>query len=161
MLTRRHAEWLTVAFFVTIVAVVFHQIATSMTEQGIASGSPYDNAAAYPRAVAVLIGIMIAGQAILLLFRPSTHEVKLDTGRAGPAAVLLAIFAAYLLGLGFVGYHIATPLMIFLTMYAGGLRRIVVMVVFSMALSLGVAFCFEVFLKIVLPGGVFGLSIHW
>ena len=59
MLTRQHAEWLVALFFSVVIAVVFYEIATSMTEQGIASGGPYDNAAAYPRAVAIVIGIFI------------------------------------------------------------------------------------------------------
>ncbi|MGI9435573.1 MAG: tripartite tricarboxylate transporter TctB family protein, partial [Geminicoccaceae bacterium] len=59
MLTRKHAEWLVALFFLGVIAIVFYEIATAMTEQGIASGGPYDNAAAYPRAVAIAIGILI------------------------------------------------------------------------------------------------------
>ena len=64
-MTKRHAEYLVVLFFIGVFAVVFQQIATSMAEQGIASGSPYDNAAAYPKAVTLfmapllLIGIVV------------------------------------------------------------------------------------------------------
>ena len=63
------ADWLVIVGFVALIALVFQQIYTSMTEQGIASGGPYDNAAAYPRAVAILIGIMLLGQCIVQLMK--------------------------------------------------------------------------------------------
>ena len=72
MLTRKHAEWLAALFFSVVIAIVFYEIATSMTEQGIASGGPYDNAAAYPRAVAIVIGALLA--LVLALGRPSASE---------------------------------------------------------------------------------------
>ena len=58
-MTKKHAEYLVIIFFLMVIGIVFQQIATSMTEQGIASGTPYDNAAAYPRAVAILAGALL------------------------------------------------------------------------------------------------------
>ena len=60
----RYLSWLVALFFAVIIALVFQQIATSMTEQGIASGGPYDNAASYPRAIAIIIGVLIALQLV-------------------------------------------------------------------------------------------------
>ena len=162
ILSRKLAEWLAIALFAGLVALVFQQIATSMAEQGIASGSPYDNAAAYPRAVAILIGLLIALQAVNLLLRGIPRDDDAVTAPGGRrAALFIAIFAAYLVGLTFVGYHIATVLMIALVMIAGGMRNPVALVLFPLGLSLTVSYFFEAQLKIVLPGGVFGLVIPW
>lgn len=162
ILSRKLAEWLAIALFAGLVALVFQQIATSMAEQGIASGSPYDNAAAYPGAVANLIAILIAVQAATTLLRgiPRGEDEAAEPGGRG-AALFIGIFAAYLVGLTFVGYHIATVLMIALVMFAGGMRNPLALVLFPVGLSLTVAYFFEAQLKIVLPGGVFGLVIPW
>lgn len=162
MLTRRHAEWLVIAFFVVLIATVFQQISTSMTEQGIASGGPYDNAAAYPRAVAILIGCLLA-MLIAVGWLPRRHEETehLALNKIRRPAGLLAIFAVYLWSLGHFGYHISTPPMLMAIMFLGGLRRPLELVAVAVGVSFFLAFVFEVFLKIVLPGGIFGLNIPW
>ena len=160
-ITRRHANWLVVVFFIGVVAVVFQQILTSMTEQGITSGGPYDDAAAYPQTIAILIAVMVALQVGIQRFRRAA-----DTSPAGytlaalrrPAALLL-IFAVYLFLLGNLGYQLATPLMIIAVMVLSGVRRPLELAVAGVAISVILAFFFEVFLNIVLPGGVFDLHI--
>lgn len=162
VLSRKLAEWIAIALFAGIVALVFQQIATSMTEQGIASGSPYDNAAAYPKAVAILIAVLIAVQAATITLRgfPQDDDTPAAEGK-GKAALFIAIFAAYLFGLSLLGYHIATVLMIAFVMYAGGMRSPLALVLFPVGLSLAVSYFFEALLNIVLPGGVFALVIPW
>lgn len=160
VLTRKHAEWLVVLFFSVIIAIVFYEIATSMTEQGIASGGPYDNAAAYPRAVAIGIGIL------LVLVLAMGHE---PVGEADPVVIkdllrptlLLLIFAAYLFALGTLGYHLATAPMLTAVMILGGARSPVEILAVSVCVAFGLAWFFEAFLKIVLPGGIFSLNIAW
>ena len=163
MINRRHAEWMVILFFVALIAVVFQQIYTSMTEQGIASGGPYDNAAAYPKAVAILIGLLISIQAVALLFGPKDRDLGEARGLSElrRPALALAIFALYLFALGIVGYHIATPAMLMALVILGGLRSPVSIIAFSVGLSIAISFFFEVYLKIVLPGGLFGLNIPW
>ncbi len=162
ILSRKLAEWLVIGFFAALVALVFQQIATSMTEQGIASGSPYDNAAAYPKAVAILIALLLVVQAGILLLRgvPEDGEAPVAEN-ARRASVFILIFAGYLLGLSYAGYHIATVLMIAALMLAGGMRKPLPLLLFPLGLSLAVSYFFEAHLKIVLPGGAFGLVIPW
>ncbi len=162
MLTKKHAEWLVIAFFLALIATVFQQIATSMTEQGIATGGPYDNAAAYPRSVAILMGCLLVVLVIFnrLLGQPGANE-GLSFADLRRPALLLVIFAVYLAALGTLGYHIATPLMLMAVMILGGLRRPLEIILVSLGVSLLLAFMFEVFLKIVLPGGMFALNIPW
>ncbi len=161
---RHHLIWLAIAFFAIVIAVVFQQIHTDMAEQGIASGGPYDNAAAYPQAIAVLIGLLLFVQLVLTLLTrergQEADDVVALSSLARPVA-MLAVFAVYLGVLNWLGYHLTTPPMIFAVMAIAGMRRWWVMIVAAVALSLGFAFLFEFFLKIVLPGGIFRLNISW
>lgn len=162
-ITRRHAAWLAIVFFAVLVAVVFQQILTSMTDQGIASGSPYDNAAAYPKAVAILIGILAAVEAVTEIFRrPADSETARYTlSDLRRPALLLVVLVGYLFSLGFLGYHLSTPGMIMAIMLLCGMRRPLEIVLAGAIISLVLAFFFEFYLTIVLPGGVFGLHMPW
>ena len=162
MVRRNLIGWLAVAFFFTVIAIVFQQIYTSMTEQGIASGGPYDNAAAYPQAVAIIIGVLVLVQAGFNFARPDsddTTEIALADLRR-PAGLLL-IFGVYLGLLGYLGYHLTTAPMIFAIMVLCGMRPSIVTAITALAIAFVHAFLFEVFLKVVLPGGVFSLNIPW
>lgn len=163
IIARRHAEWLAIAFFAVLVAVVFQQIYTSMTEQGIASGGPYDNAAAYPKAIAILIGVLLVFQAGLTVFggRSAESGNTVSFREARRPAALVLVFAAYLYGLDTIGYHLATPLMVMAVMVLGGMRSPIPIAAYGVGVSLAIAYFFEAFLKIVLPGGVFALNIPW
>lgn len=170
MTNRRRAEWLVFLFFAVLVAIVFQQILTDMTASGIASGGPYDNAAAYPRAVAIIIGIL---SIILLVLqsvsgRTESGKQKNETSAAGPdrtalnrAVLLLVIFAVYLWALGVLGYYIATPLMMMGIVFLTGMKKPVQVILTSFIITFLLSFVFEFFLKIVLPGGVFRLNIPW
>lgn len=159
-MTKKHAEYLAILFFVGVVAVVFQQVATSMAEQGIASGSPYDNAAAYPRAVAILVGFLLALQAAIT-WRAKASGAPVALEAAGRPIALLAIFAIYLFSLGWLGYHLSTPPMLMALLWLAGYRRPLMVILYGFAISFGAAFLFEVFLKIVLPGGIWRLNIPW
>ncbi len=170
MNSRKLAEWLVVLFFAVVVIIVFQQIMTDMTESGIASGGPYNNAAAYPRAIAIIISVFLI---ILLILRFVTHSIRAESRQSSEVSTthtlsnlirpvsLLAIFAAYLWALGFLGYYIATPLMLAGIICVSGLRKPVQIVLTSIITTFLLAFVFESFLKIVLPGGIFKLNIPW
>ena len=162
-LTRNHAEWLVILFFVGLIAIVFQQIYTSMTEQGIASGSPYNNAAAYPRAVAIIIGTLLLCMVVIsrIIAKPGEAVPSENTSNLKRPAILLFAFAAYLVGLGTLGYHLTTPLLVMAILLLSGVRNKWEIVLFGFGLSLFLAFMFEVFLNIVLPGGIFALNIYW
>ena len=163
MLNRRHAEWLVLIFFAALIAIVFQQIHTSMAEQGIASGGPYDNAASYPHAVAILMAGLIAALLLVSLRQKpaATEAAGYGLSQIKRPVLLIAIFAIYLAALGILGYHLATPPMIAAIMVLCGSRNPLEIVFVSVVVSFVFAFLFEVFLKIVLPGGIFGLNIPW
>ncbi len=164
MIGPSHLSWAAAVFFALVVAVVFHQIATVLTEQGIASGGPYDNAAAYPRAVAIAIALLVAVQLVLEFLtvrevESAPHGTRLaDLKRP---ALLLVAFAVYLNLLTELGYHMTTAPLILSIMWTCGERRIAKLLVVSLAMAFIAAFVFEKILNVVLPGGNFGLNIAW
>lgn len=163
-LNKKHAEWLTAVLFLCVVALVFQQIATDMTDQGIASGGPYDNAAAYPQIIAIVLGVLTLAQAGVQLLAPddpSDEKTGATPRQLMRPAALVIIFAAYLGALGYVGYHIATPVMLAVLMMLCGIRRPLAIVVPAVLISVAFAYVFEAWLKIVLPGGFLNLNIAW
>lgn len=147
-----------------IVGTVFQQIRTSFVEQGIASGGPYDNAASYPRTVAVFIVVCLIAQYLLPeLPEEDAGDIpdQIDRSDIIRAGALLGIFLAYLFGMSLFGYHLATPAMIFSIMLLCGERRWVFVIAVSLASSLVVSFVFEKLLHVVLPGGMFHIFIPW
>nr|WP_306267798.1 tripartite tricarboxylate transporter TctB family protein [Pararhizobium sp. IMCC3301] len=163
MLDRKLMNWLAIVFFAAVIAVVFQQIYTSMTEQGIASGGPYDNAAAYPRAVALIIALLLAIQAAIIWFRkmPQVSKASVSLSALYRPAALLGIFALYLGLLGVFGYHLTTTPMIVALLVVCGLSLSVRPVLIALVISFGLAYFFEAHLKVVLPGGIYGLNIPW
>lgn len=166
-MSKRKSEWLAIAFFAVLVALVFQQIATSMNEQGIASGGPYDNAASYPRSIAIFLGAMLLVQVITLLLKrpaspmtagPRSAEQIRGTRRG---ATLLLVFGGYLLCLNWLGYHLSTAPIALIVMLLCGARFSTRLVLLSLTMAFGLAFAFEKILSVVLPGGAFGLNIPW
>lgn len=160
---KKHLNWLVAIFLFAIVAVVFQQIFTSMTEQGIASGGPYNNGAAYPAAVAVLLGVMVGVQFLVdvVTSKQDTESKRTAVKDLVLPVSLLAIFTTYLLLLGWLGYHLTTPVMVFSIIMLCGAKRPITTAAAAIVISISFAFLFEFFLKIVLPGGILGLNIPW
>jgi hypothetical protein len=163
MLGNKQVNWLVIVFFAIIIAVVFQQIHTSMTEQGIASGGPYDNAAAYPKAVAIIIGLLLLLQAGLtwLSRGPSDSADGFAISGTYRPMALLGIFALYLGLLGVLGYHLTTAPMIIALLLVCGAGMSVRIVLIALLISFSLAYFFEAHLKVVLPGGIYGLNIPW
>ena len=162
-MTRRLAQWLTIIFFVGLVALVFQQINTSMKEQGIASGGPYDNAAAFPKAVSFCIIILLSFQILIELFklRYSHKETPIPLSEFKRPFGMLFGFAIYLLLLNPLGYHLTTAPMVYFIIVLCGYRNYVVSFFISISIALILAFIFENFLRVVLPGGIFAVHIPW
>lgn len=159
-MSKRHAEIIAIVFFIGVVALVFQQIATSMSEQGISSGSPYDNAAAYPKSIAIMMIVLVLFQGIMSWSATATSETISYTQLKRPALLLL-VFAVYLFALGTFGYHLSTAPMLVALLWLAGYRKPLMAALYGLSISFGFAFLFEVFLKIVLPGGIWRLNIPW
>ena len=67
MASSRFLNFAALGFFLAVIVTAFWQIETDFKEQGIASGGPYDNAASFPWAIAVIIGVLLGLQLIVEL----------------------------------------------------------------------------------------------
>jgi hypothetical protein len=149
----RGFDWIAWAFFVALPSIAFWQIATSLTEQGAASGGPMQNAAIFPRIVAwVLAGLCVVHALRLLLGRATGGAPLRGTPTTRLALIATALFLVFLLSLGLVGYYIAAPILLVALMRLFGIGWIGA-VLAAVAMTLAVAFVFEGLLNVVLPLG--------
>ncbi|WP_226782379.1 tripartite tricarboxylate transporter TctB family protein [Oceaniglobus trochenteri] len=146
------AEVLAALFLLAICGIVFQQVATSFVEQGIDGGTPYDDAASYPRGVAV---VMLGLLAFTLLRALGARRMadRMDPRMLWRPVVLLLIFAGYLVGLTVVGYTIATPPALFVMMKVAGARQNLRTLIIALVTTLVVGLLFQGGLKVVLPRG--------
>ena len=169
MALSRTLNFIALGFLLVVIVTVFWQIGTDLKEQGIASGGPYDNAAAYPRTVAIFIGVLLVLQLAIELLKEKAASQKEaleaaeniqapDLRRSG---IMLAIFAVYVMVLTTIGYHLTTAPMICAIMWICGMRNTVKIAISSVAIATGFAFIFEVFLNVVLPLGIWDIFIPW
>lgn len=163
MASSRILNFASLGFLLAVIVTVFWQIETDMKEQGIASGGPYDNAASYPRLVAVFVGILLVIQLVIEVLKKDaaaqSDEVRTpDLRRAG---LMIVVFAVYLMTLTTVGYHLATTPLIFAIMWICGMRHWPKMAIASVGIATCFAFFFEVFLNVVLPLGIWNIFIPW
>ena len=163
MTASRFLSVLALGFFVAVIIVVIWQIETNFKEQGIASGGPYDNAAAFPTAVVFVIGFLVVIQGVLdFIGIKSSAKLKIPPRSAlMRAGMMLFIFAVYLSVLETIGYHLATSPMIFSIMWICGMRNITMLICVAVFVSTSFAFVFEVFLNVVLPLGIWTIFIPW
>lgn len=174
MTKKRHTgEWLLLATFLFIVVLIFQQIATSLTEQGVASGDALFNAALFPEIVAVtILGLGgLIGFALVLhrkypgkyLFTaaqtPHVEEPPEDTSHLRRLQFqLVALLIAYLLLLEPVGFHITTTLIVSTMVWCLGARPFYFPLLTGFAITFVISFLFEGLLKVILPLGYFEIS---
>jgi hypothetical protein len=172
----KQLEWLPILFFLAIVGLVFYLAATSLAEQGAASGTAITNAAMYPRLIAGLLLLLIVVQLISSIRKhrlksdltPEQSINMYDGEESGPIDVkqirrqiLLssAAFVAYLLVLPIFGYLLATHILIIALVLILGARSIVRVLTFAVVLTFACAVVFEGLLNVHLPRGIWGIAI--
>jgi putative tricarboxylic transport membrane protein len=167
--------------FLGVAGVALQQIATSFAAQNASSGGPLKNAAMFPQlliAILVVLGCVQIGMSIRthrLSNGPATGETRPDARSesavpgeppdpAEPRAVLhrkaiicLVIFAAYLGGVGILGYPVATFTMLFAMFFVLGTSPLVASIVAFLAM-VTVGIVFGMLLNVVLPIGIIGIS---
>jgi putative tricarboxylic transport membrane protein len=152
-------DWIAWAMFAAIPVLIFWQSATSLTEQGVASGGPMQNAALFPRIIAFAMTLLVAVLGLRLVLgrvrRPSPLHAAEGTRLALAAT---ALFFVYLIVLPRAGFHLATPVLGFLMFWLLGIRPLAALAG-GTALSLVTAFVFEGLLNVVLPVGVFNIAL--
>lgn len=157
---RSHAyDWIVWALFLAVPLVIFWQSATSLQEQGVADGGPMENAAQFPRLIAwIMLGL--AGLNGLRLLRGRVRETSpvMPTPTTRLALMATGYFLLYLVTLPYLGYHLSTPVLNSAMLLLFGLR-LLPSLAGGIAMSLIVAAVFEGLLNVVLPVGIFQISL--
>jgi hypothetical protein len=152
-------DWIVWALFLGLPPLVMHQAATSLAEQGVASGGPLENAAVFPLSVAwVLAGLCVIHALRLIaghVAKPSPVE---GTPTTRLALVGAGAFVAFLLLLGTLGYYIAATLLLVALMRLLGVGW-VISILATVAMTVGVGFIFEGLLNVVLPLGLWKITL--
>ena len=152
-------DWIAFAMFAAIPAVIFWQCATSLEDQGAASGGPMANAALFPRIVASIMTVLVAVLALRLVLGRVLQRSPLRAAEGTRAALIAtALFTLYLILLPHAGFHLATPVLCFLLFRLLGIRPLAA-IPGGILLSLGAAFVFEGLLNVVLPVGMFNIAV--
>ena len=154
---RNFAETLFILLLVGAILLVFYDVNTSMVEQGIAKGDAYQNAAAYPIVLSIILILCIS----LVIFRKLIFRNIEKTNLIFDLKhiQLFIIFCIYLIFLDMVGYHLLTPILLFITSFIYGERNWFITIIYSIITSLLIALIFEELLNVVLPVGVFEIAL--
>ncbi len=170
---RKHIQTiLTDLLFLGVAAYVFYETATRFAAAGAAKGGALTNAAFYPRLLAGLMLVLalcnIAKQAFL-----SYKEHRPGSGSTGPDDTsdsrekpelrnvmlgfgCLAWFWGYICILEFLGYLIATPIMLAGILAALGVRKPWANLAYAAGGTMGMYLFFQEMLDVVLPIGLLG-----
>ena len=152
------------AFFLCIIAIVFYLCATSLTEQGYASGTPITNAALYPRLLVAVLLVMTIAQ-IINEIRSTGLERSDDLGvlthqRLIQIVQCTGLGIVYLILLPITGYLALTPVFVMLMLLSLGVRDFMNTIIFSFLLTFGCSLVFQGLFNVNLPRGLFGIALN-
>ncbi|WP_339757283.1 tripartite tricarboxylate transporter TctB family protein [uncultured Hoeflea sp.] len=152
-------DWIACLLFLALPLVIFWQSATSLEEQGVAHGGPMDNAALFPRMVAwLLLGLALVNGVRLAMGRGARTSPVAPTETTPLAVIVAGCFVVYLMAVPYLGYHLATPVLMALLLRLFGIRNSLSLCG-GIAMSLVVAAVFQGLLNVVLPVGMFKITL--
>lgn len=151
------------ALLLCIPLFVFYDIATRFAAEGVASGSAENNAAMYPRLVALLLLFLILIQGARTLLERSVSAGRgADLSLAAltkyrRSVAVFILFLLYLSAFRWFGFMIATPLFLVSVQFVLGYRNVIAMALYSGGVTMAIWFAFSKILNLVLPAGdIFG-----
>lgn len=160
MKLREHAyDWLAWILIGAVPLLIFWQNATSLSDQGVASGGPMSNAAAYPSIIAWILLALSLINALRIVAGQISQRSPLDpTATTRLALIATGLFVVYLLCLGWLGYYLTTPVLLAALFAMLGLSPLAA-IAGAIAATLIVAAVFEGLLNVVLPLGIFSFTL--
>lgn len=161
---RHYSRLLPVLFIAAICALVLYEAATSLVEQGNASGSPIQNAALYPKLLAILLFGMLGIQMVsdLKAVSPPQSDVPNASGRQNGQILFTAIAVLfYMIALPSLGFILATPVFVLALLLVFGDRNPVTLVTVPPAVSVGCLIVFQGFFNVNVPRGILGIAVNF
>ncbi|PWG16715.1 hypothetical protein DFK10_10360 [Salibaculum griseiflavum] len=143
--------------------LVFYEAATTLTEQGYASGTPISNAALYPR---LLAGVLLALLALQVVSdvrsgpEAAGAEPAAAPDRPGQMAYAALGMVAYVLLLPVLGFLLATPVFVLALLLTLGDRNPVTLAALPLGVTLGCLAVFQGLFNVNLPRGLLGIAVN-
>ncbi|WP_299653956.1 tripartite tricarboxylate transporter TctB family protein [uncultured Jannaschia sp.] len=152
-------DWIAWVVLLAIPLIVLWQNTTSLEEQGVAGGGPMTDAAMYPGLIAWILVVLSGVNGVRILAGRVAGPSPIRTGPTTMLAIgTVLLFVVYLLALRPLGYHLTTPVLLAVLLRAFGLSFWTALLG-GVAVSLTVAAVFEGLLNVVLPVGMFSLTV--
>lgn len=107
MKLREHAcDWLSRVLISAVPLLIFWQNAAALSDQGVASGGPMSNAAAYPSIIAwILLALSLINTLRIVAGQISQRSPLDPTATTRLALIATGLFVVNLLCLGWLGYY--------------------------------------------------------
>lgn len=143
--------------------LVFYEAATTLAEQGYASGTPISNAALYPRLLAGLLLGLLALQVVSDVRSdgpPAFAEGPPALGQGRQTAFAAVAIITYVALLPVLGFLLATPLFVLGLMLMLGDRNRATLVGVPLGITVGCMVVFQGLFNVNLPRGLFGIALN-
>lgn len=143
--------------------LVFYEAATTLTEQGYASGTPISNAALYPRLLAGLLLVLLAMQVVSDLRsdrEKAPGEPAAAPDRSGQTIYAALGMVAYVALLPVLGFLLATTVFVLALLLVLGDRKPVTLIALSLGITLGCLAVFQGLFNVNLPRGLLGIAVN-
>ena len=160
-MNRKYGQLAFLLLLTLIPAYVFYDIATRFTAEGVVGGSAENNAAMFPRLVAILLlGLIVLQAARTFLEKQDGTAQWLHPSRAAlrpylPAVAVFVLFLLYIAAFRWFGFVYSTPVFLVLVQLALGYRNALVIPIFALGVTGAVWVAFAKLLNLVLPAGDF------
>lgn len=139
--------------------LIFWQNATSLSDQGVASGRPMSNAAAYPSIIAWILLALSVINALRIVAGQISQRSPLDpTATTRLALIATGLFVVHRLCLGWLGYYLTTPVLLAALFAMPGLSPLAT-IAGAVPATLIVAAVFKGLLNVVPPLGIFSFTL--
>jgi len=161
---RHVSQHLPALFLAVLCGLVFFETATTLTEQGYASGTPISNAALYPRLLAGLLLFLLSLQVLsdVRAKGPSvTAEAPSAPGQARQTAYVALGIIAYIALLPALGFLVATPIFVMALMLMLGDRNLTTLIGVPLGITVGCMAVFQGLFNVNLPRGVLGIALNF
>ena len=150
------------AFVLLLTAIpvfVFYDIGTRFADEGVHTGSAENNAAMYPRLVAILMAGLLAIQAVRVLLERTKDDPRPDISALikthARSVIVFILFLIYIWAFRWFGFVYSTPVFLLITQWVLGIRQPVVLIGYSIGVTAAVYYAFSKILNLALPAGDF------
>ena len=161
----RIPELVFLGIIIAIIGATLYETRVVLVAKRAASGDAFSNSAFFPELIAGLMALCALTIAIQSYLRPPDPQTELDADEQKDfplqkLGLFLGIVIFYIATFRWFGYYLSTTLTVAAMLALLGARSILAYAVFPVSVALIIGFAFEVLFNVVLPLGLFGLTLQ-